>query len=114
MLAQHNALDVSRPARAFIAFDAHSAKTHITSGGFEAHGHVAKKPADDQLFLDADHAVVRAGHADIGDVGRATRKDTLVGGGDMRVSAENSSNAAIEIPAERVLLRCSFGMNIEH
>ena len=49
---------------------------------FPARRHVGEEALDHQFLLHADHAVVGAGHADVGLVGGAFGKNTRVGGGE--------------------------------
>ena len=62
--------------------------------------------------LDANHRVVRSGHADVGDVGRAVRQDALVGRLHVRVRADDDRDAAVEVPAHRDFLGRRLGVEV--
>ncbi len=58
---------------------------------------------------------MRAGHADVREVGRAARQDALVGGLHVRVRADHRGDASVEKPAHRELLGRGFGVKVhEH
>ena len=59
-----------------------------------------------------DNRVVRAGHAHIGDEGGAARQNALIGGGHVRVRADDGRDASVEIPAHGLLLAGGLGVNI--
>ena len=67
----------------------------------------------DEIFFDADDAVVGAAHAHIGLVGGAAGQHALVGGGNVGVRAQDGSDAAIEMPAHGDLFAGGFGMKID-
>ena len=96
-----------------VAIHHHGAEPNIAGGRFEARRHIVQKPPDHQFFLHADHAVIRASHADIGDVGGTVGQHALIGGRNVGVRADDRGDAAIEIPAQRDLLRRRFGMDID-
>ena len=64
-------------------------------------------------FLDADDAVVRAGHADIGEIGSAARQNLLVCGLDVRVRADDGGDLAVEVPAHRDFLGSGFRVEVD-
>src|ERR1700741_865454 len=96
-----------------MAVDHDRTQADVAGGGFKAHGHIVEKLPDHQFFLDADHAVVRAGHARVRDVSRSIRQNALVGGGNVGVRANDGSDPPIEIPAQRNLLRGGLGVHID-
>src|SRR5262249_12123614 len=112
-LSQHEAFDSGCTTRHGIGFDDHAAEADVTGSSFEARRHSAHKFLDNQFLLYSDHAVVWPGHADVGDVCRAFRKHDLIRRGNVRVGADHGSDAAIEVPAERDLLRCGLGVKID-
>src|SRR5439155_8320743 len=56
--------------------------------------------------------IVRAAHAHVGDVGAAARQDARVGGGHMRVRAEDDRSAAVEPVAHGDLFAGGLGVKI--
>ena len=64
------------------------------------------------LDVDADDRVVRPGHADVGQVGRALRQDPLVGRLHVRVRADDGGDLAVEVPAHRDLLGGRLGVEV--
>src|SRR6185312_8697957 len=101
-----------RVARGLVAIHQHGAQAHVPDGRFKADWHVVQEPSDDQFFFYSDHAVVRPRHADIRDVSRTLGKHALIGGGNVSVSADQSSDAAVQVPAEGYFFRGRLGMNI--
>jgi len=101
-------------ASSSVALDQRSAHLRIALGRFELARHSGEEPVEDQLLLDPNHGVVRAGHADVGLISRAAGQDALVGGGNVGVGAEDGGDAAIEIPAHGDLLAGSLGVQVEH
>ena len=65
------------------------------------------------LDLDADDRIVRAGHADVGQIRRALRQDAFVGGLHVRVRADDRRDLAVEVPAHRDLLRRRLGVEVD-
>ncbi len=65
------------------------------------------------LLPDADDRAVAAGHPRVGDVGRAAGEDLLVGGRDVGVGPDDGRNAAVEVPAEGLLLRGRLGVEVD-
>jgi len=74
---------------------------------------VRAQRVDRLLLLDADDAAARAGHADVGDVGRPAWKDAPVGCRDVRVGADDGRHAAIEVPAHGDLLAGRLGVHVD-
>ena len=62
---------------------------------------------------DADDGVAAAGHAGVGDVGRAPGQDPLVGGRDVGVRADDGRDPAVEVPAQGLLLRGRLGVEVD-
>ena len=60
-----------------------------SSDGVVALRHVRAHDGDRLLAAHADHAAARAGHADVGDVGRAAGEHARVGGRHVRVRADD-------------------------
>ena len=61
----------------------------------------------DQVAVDADDAVGRAGHAEVGDVGGAARQHALVGGLHVAVRAHHRAHPPVEVPAHAPATRTS-------
>ena len=55
---------------------------------------------------------MRSGHADIGDVGGALGQDAFIGGGDVRVRANDGGDAPVEVIAHRYLFAGRLGVHI--
>jgi hypothetical protein len=96
-----------------VAVDEGGAHLGVALGGFELAGHAGEKAGQDQLFFYADDGVVGAGHAYVCLVGGAVGEDTLVGSGDVGVGAEESGDAAVEVPAESYFFAGGFAVEIE-
>ena len=65
------------------------------------------------LDLDADDRVVRARHADVGEIRRALRQNPLVGRLHVRVRADDGRDLAVEVPAHRDFLGRGFGVEVD-
>ena len=68
---------------------------------------------DGQLGLDAKHGVNRAGHAEVGKVRGAVRKNLLVGGLNMSMGSDNGGNAAVKVVSDTFLLAGRLGMEVD-
>src|SRR2546426_7911927 len=100
-------------ARAMIVgLDEYGVHLHLARGHVEAGGHAVEKFADDAFAVHADDAGVRAGHADIGDVGGALRQDAFIGGGDGRVRGHDGGGAPPEGIDHRYLFAWRVGAPI--
>lgn len=106
-------LDGVGSARGSIAADEDSADLRVSLGSFELSGHPGEEAVEDQLRFDADDGVVRAGHADVGNVGGSSGQHAGVGGGDVGVGSEDGGDAPVEIPAEGALLAGGLGVDVE-
>ena len=65
------------------------------------------------MRLDADNAVVRAGHPEVGYISGAARQYLFVRGLDVRVRANDDRDPAVEITAQRALLRSRLGVMVD-
>ena len=83
------------------------------SAGWKRTGIPVRMRLDRELGLDADHGVVRAGHAHVGHRGRAARLHARVGGLDVRVRAEDGGDAAVEPARERDLLARRLRVDVD-
>src|SRR5215472_767837 len=113
LLAEHEVLDGIGAAGGSVAADESGGQLWVTFGGFELAGHSGEEAVEDEFGFDADDGVVGAGHADVGDVGCALRKDTGVGGGDVCVGSEDGGDTAVEVPAEGDFFAGGFGVDVE-
>src|ERR1700733_453594 len=113
MLAQHNAFNPPRPPCLVVTLNHNAAKPHIARRRLKAGWHAAQEALNDQFFFHANHAVIRPSHPYIGNVGSALAQHSFIGGGNMRMGADHSRSATIEVPAKRNLLRCSLGVKID-
>src|SRR5204863_234495 len=52
----------------FISSNQNAVQSRVAAGSLHPHRHAAQELVNDGLFLDADDAVVRAGHAGIGQI----------------------------------------------
>ncbi len=83
-------------AAAGVAFDQGPLDSHVAFGGLEAHLHAGPHPLDRELGADADHRVVRPGHAGVGDGRRAPRQYAGIVRLHVRVRAEHGGHAPVE------------------
>ena len=65
-------------------------------------------------LLHAEHGIVVAAHAGVGDVGGAAGQDAVVGGRHVRVGADDEGRPAVEVVAERLLLARRLGVDVDH
>src|SRR3984957_3070895 len=102
------------PARV-VGLDREAAQRRRPHRGLELGRRDLAQEASDRLLLGhADHRVVVARHADVGDKGGAARQDALVGGRGMRVGADHEADAAVEEMSHRLLLARRLGMHVDH
>ena len=113
LFAEHEALDAIGFAGHWVAADQCGAHLGVAGGGFEFAGHAGEEAVEDQVFFDADDAVVGAAHADVGLVGGAAGEDAFVGGGNVGVGAEDGGDAAVEMPAHGDFFAGGFGVEVE-
>jgi hypothetical protein len=113
LFAEHDAFDAVGAAGGSIAGDEGSAHLWVALGGLELAGHAGEEAREDELLFYTDHRIVGAGHAHVCLVGGAVWEDALVGCGDVGVSAKQSGDAAVEIPAESHFFAGGFAVKIE-
>ena len=113
LLGEHDASNCVCTASGAIAMDEGGAHLGIAFRGFELPGHTCQKACQDELALDADDGVVRAGHADVGLEGGAVVEEALVRGRDVGMGAEDGGDATVEVPAEGDLFRGGLGVDVE-
>ena len=68
---------------------------------------------DDGPRREPDHAPDRAGHPDVGLVGRAVGEDPLVAGHDVGVRPDHDAHPAVEVQPERVLLGRQLAVEVD-
>src|SRR5436190_7846737 len=83
------ALDVRRASRFFVGVYENGVQPGIAGGDFEARGKAGEKAIQRRLDLHADDGVVRSGHAGVGQVRSALRKNPLIGRLHMRMRADD-------------------------
>jgi hypothetical protein len=92
----------------------HAAQRRRAERRLEAAGRdVAGEAAQRLLLRHADHRIVVAGHADVGDEAGAAGKNARVGGGDMGVGAGDEADAAVDVIAEGLLLARRLGVEVD-
>ena len=98
-----------------VGFDRDTAQGGGTGRRLEALGGDAAQEARQRLVLDhADHGIIIAGHADIGNESRAARQDLVIGGRRMRVRADHEAGAAVDEMTHRLFLAGRLAMKVEH
>ena len=102
---------VARPSASVSTSDA--LEPDVAVGGLEADAHPGAHARDRELRLHADHRVVRAGHAGVGDRRRAAREDARVVRLHVRVRPDDGADAAVEPARERDLLARRLGVEVD-
>lgn len=105
-------LNRQRPACFRIDLGQRAAKPNVAGGDVEGLGHVGGHVFDHAILAAAEDRVIGAGHAQIADVAGAIGKDAGVGGGDVRMGAEDKRAAPVEPMAHRDLLAGGLGMHV--
>src|SRR5687767_12322676 len=82
-------------------------------GRLEARRHLAEEALHDDLAIDADDALRRARHAEVGDVGGAPGQHALVGGLHVAVRADHGADAAVEVPAHCLRLAGRLAVHVD-
>ena len=88
-------------------------KTTVPLAHLEACRQGVDEARDDGLRLEPDDAPDRAGHAEVGLVGRAVGQDPLVAGHDVGVRPDHDADPAVEVEAQRVLLRGQLAVEVD-
>ena len=65
------------------------------------------------VLLHADHRIVVAGHADVGDEARAAGENAMVGARHMRVGADDEARPSVGEVAERPFLAGRLGVHVD-
>ena len=75
--------------------------------------HAGQGRRQDAIVAPAQDRVVRAGHADVGLIGRAVLEDLFVGRGDVGVRAEHGRDPAVEVAAQELLVAGRLGVDVD-
>ncbi len=102
-----------RRAAVGAALDERPLDAHAARRGLEAHGQARDEPLDRTLGLAADHRVVRAGHAGVGDRSGAADEHARVVRLHVRMRAEHGGDASVEVARERDLLARRLGVEVD-
>ena len=112
--AKSSAVDGNCPASAFIHFDLNCIHLYIAFGHREFRRHLVQKPLQDALFVHADYRVMRTGHTNVRDVGRASGQDALISRSHMRMGSQDGGNFPGEIPAHGLLFRGGLRVHVHN
>ena len=93
--------------------DQDAVQSHVTRGDLEWERHLRSERFQDVLDAPAEDGIVRAGHADIGDICGAVGQNPLVGGNDVGVRAETETDPAVEVIAHCDFLAGRLGVEID-
>ena len=86
---------------------------HAALGDLEPNRHARSHPVDREVGLDADHRVVGARHAGVGDRRGAAGQHAGVGRLHVRVRPDHGRHAAVEPARERDLLARRLGVHVD-
>jgi len=106
------AADSSGPAGLGIDLDDRAVEANVVVGHFVLGGAEGAGRLHDPFDPPAEDAFVRAGHADVALEGGSAGQDLLVGRWDVRMGAEDGAGAAVEIPAQKLLVAGGLGVVI--
>src|SRR5579883_351653 len=110
--ADHDAVDgVGFPGR-FVAVNYHAAEPWISGRRLPSGWKVCQKALNHEFFLNADDAVVWAGHANVGLEGSAFRQNPRVRCGHVGVGTQDGGDAPIQVPAHCDFFLGCFGVNV--
>jgi len=93
-----------------VDLDENTRQEQAVARRLEPLGPRGQEPLDGLLAGDPDDRVAAARHARVGDVGRAAGQDPLVRRRDVGVRADDGRDAAVQVPAEGLLLRGRLGV----
>src|SRR5450756_2751222 len=88
-------LDARRPAA--LGGDERRVEAHGPVRDLELRWQLREKAPHDDVGTHSDHRLERTGHADVGHVGRATRKYTRIGGLHVRVRPEHGRHPSVQV-----------------
>ena len=92
-----HALNAERLAGGRINRDQRTIHTHGTAANTKSRGHHGVEAFEHRLDLATDHAVHWAAHAGVALKGGAFRQHAFIGGGHMRVRADDGGDFAVEM-----------------
>ena len=72
-----------------------------------------REPAQGLVLFHADHRIIVAGHADVGDEARAAGQDSMIGARHMGMGADDEARLAVGEMAKRPFLARGFGVDVE-
>ena len=78
-----------------------------------ARGDAGGKTAQRLVLFHADHRIIVAGHADVGDETRAAGQDAMIGARHMGMGADDQACLAVDEMAERPFLARRFGVDVD-
>lgn len=107
-----DALDASRTACGCVDIDDCPGDAQVGGGGLQTVGDLQNHPLQRDARVRADDGVVRASHADVGDVGRAPWEESFIGGEHMRVRPHDGAHATVQVPAQALFFRSRLGVEI--
>src|SRR4029078_11225290 len=82
--------------------------------GFESDWHPSQKSRQHEGGLNSNHAVVRARHSKIGNIGSAAGKNLFIGRLHVSVSSNHYRDSSVEVATHRHLFRSSLGVMIDN
>ncbi len=86
----------------------------VSRGDLERRRHLRTERLQNAVAPASEHGIVRAGHADVTDVGHALGQHPLIGGDDMGVRPKAATRAAVEVIAHRNLLAGGLGVEVHY
>jgi len=112
--AEVEAVDRAGLSGGFVNVDHDGVHLDVALGDDEAGGHgIVEKVFQDAVLFHADDRIVRAGHADVGDVGGPGGQHAEISRWDVRVRANHSGYLAIQVPAHGDFFRCGLGVHVD-
>jgi len=96
-----------------VNIDHDAADDRCAVGDFEAVGHMCQEFLDAVMGFHAQNRILRPNHANIGQVTRSARQNSLICGLYVRVRPNDDTGTSIEIVSEGGLFGCRFGMEIK-
>lgn len=110
--AEIEVFDGSGAASGLVRIDEHGVHLHVTFGNHEPCRKCVKEALQHSFFFHANHGIVGAGHADVGDKSSASRKDVRIGGCHVSVRPKHGGNLSVQIPAHGLFFRRGLSMHV--
>ena len=105
----------TREAGAVVGLDGEPAQGALPERRLEARARrLLEEAADRLLLVHAEHGIVVAAHAGVGEIGGAAGQDAVVGGRHVGVGADDEARPAVEMVAERLLLARRLRVDVDH